>query len=131
MSIRAQPGYDPIDNRTVIPLRDIADPMEGERANFQPIPGVGTMRVQSRKLTEARAFLEGKNMKTKPYTLYADHRRGTRFPIRDFDRIWHPDACDTLANGSPDYGTALTVDSVVSYEREQVAVIECSREAGR
>ncbi len=96
-----------------------------ENETFQALGN--PIRVYSRKLGSAESYREGKQEQTVSYTLYADHRRGVEFPVREKDRIWHPKASDRNADGTPNYETALTVDSVVEYDDEGVAQIDVGR----
>lgn len=130
MALRGQPGYDPIDLRTVIPLADTSDPGEGEAPDWQPIAGMPTLEVISRKLSRGQVFREGMPVTTIAYNLYANHTRGTKFPLDENNRIWHPDDSLRLPDGSPDYRSAFDITSLVTHERDGIAQIDCQRSTG-
>jgi hypothetical protein len=126
LGLRAQPGVIPRDIVRAQPVvwEDPADPDVdlGEWvANGRPI------EVFPRKIGSAESYREGKQDQTLSYTLYADHRRGRAFPLTEKDRIWLEEAGTRRQDGTPDYSTALTVDSVILYNDERVAEIQAGR----
>jgi hypothetical protein len=130
VSLRGQPGYDPIDLRRVVPLEDVSDPGEGEAPDWQPIEDLPTLEVISRKLSRRQGWAEGLSSTTIALNLYADHRRGTKFPLTENNRIWHPDDSERYADGTPNYRTAFDITSVVTHDREGIAQIDCQRSTG-
>lgn len=131
MSLRGQPGYDPIDLRTVIPLADVSDPGEGGNADWQPLEGFESgILVISRKNTRLQSFREGLGITNISYNLYANHPRGSAFPLTENHRIWHPDDSERWNDGSLNANTAFDITSVVTYERDGIAQIDCQRETG-
>jgi hypothetical protein len=130
VSLRGQPGYDPIDLRTIVPLADVSDPGEGGNPDWQPIEGFSSLEVISRKLSRQQVFREGMPVTTIAYNLYADHRKGITFPITENHRIWHPDDSENNPDGTPNLRTAFDITSVVTYDREGIAQIACQRSTG-
>ncbi len=125
MTLLSQPGVNARDLISVQPVRRMPAVSQWENETFQALGN--SIRVYSRKLGSAESYREGKQEQTVSYTLYADHRRGVTFPVREKDRIWHPKASDRNTDGTPNYETALTVDSVVEYDDEGVCVISAGR----
>jgi hypothetical protein len=127
LNLLAQPGIQARDLLTVVPVsRQREDPGD-EDSSLVWLPAEQPMRVFSRKLTSSEAFNQGKTQLTTPYTLYADHRRGTTFPLTTRMRLWHPKASSRNPDGTPDYETALDIQSITEYDTEGVAIIEAYR----
>jgi len=126
MSLLDQPGITPRDLIRVQPVawQEGADP-DIDLGSW--VASAPTIRVYSKKLGSGQSYRDGKQDQTVSYVLYADHRRGRPFPVGEKDRIWHPEASDTHPDGTPDYGTALDVDSVVTYDKDGVGEIQCGR----
>lgn len=130
MSLRSQPGYDPWDLQRVTPLEDTSDPGEGEHPDWQPVAGLSSLEVISRKVDRRQAWREGLPRTAIAYTLYADHRRGQTFPLDENNRIWHPEGSSKLPSGAPDYRTAFDITSVVTHDRDGIAIIDIERTTG-
>lgn len=125
-ALRGEPGVVSQDIVRIQPVvwdegvdRDIDTPQWV--ANGRPI------EVISQKIGSAASFREGKPDQTLSYHLYALHTPGRTFPIGEKDRIWHPEASDRNPDGTPNYATAMEVDSVVLRNRERRAIIEAGR----
>lgn len=125
MSLLSQPGVNARDLIAVQPVRRVPAESQWENETLQATGQ--SIRVYSRKVGSAESYREGKQDQTVSYTLYAEHRRGVPFPVKEKDRIWHPKASDRNTDGTPNYETALTIDSVVEYDDEGIAVLECGR----
>ena len=114
MSLLSQPGVRVRDLVTVQPVKflRVGDPDVGT-PSWQPIGP--PLRAHTRKLGSGEAFRDGKQEQTISYRIYIDYRRNQVYPFGEKDRIWVPGASDRLANGQPNYETALEIDSMVSY----------------
>lgn len=127
MSLKSQPG---VLARDLIYIQPVKQQMVGDPdVGYQAWGPVGPMLLAySQKLGSGQSFREGKQEQTLSYRVIIEYKRGQVYPFGEKDGIWHPQASDRLSDGTPDYSTALSIDSIVSYpEPEGVSVIECGR----
>lgn len=126
MSLLSQPGVQARNLVRVQPVKMLpgADP---DVDTPVPTPVGPEIRVHSEKLTSAQSYREGKQEQTISYVLYADHRRGRSFVVGEKDMIWHPKGSERNPDGTPNYWTALEIDSVVEYDDEGVVRIDAGR----
>jgi hypothetical protein len=126
MSLRSQPGVIPRDIVKAQPIR--WDPPNDPDIELGEYVALGrTIEVFPVKIGSAESYREGKAEQTLSYTLYADHRRGVTFPLKEQDRIWLEEAGERKPDNTPDLTTAMTIDSVILHNDEGVAVLECGR----
>lgn len=125
MSLLSQPGITARDLITVQPLSSqLIDPNNDYRG-YGWLPFGPPLRVYSKKLGAGEGFRDGKTQTDVNYTLYADYRRGTTFPITEKHQIWHPEFSRRLDNGDPDYSDRLLdVQSVLVYPNEGIAELQ-------
>lgn len=126
MSLATQPGYRKKELVTIQPLALEPDPRGEEWGNIWQ-PSGATMQVINRKLGAAESFGQGKRDQTYSYILYADYKRGTTFRVNEKMQVWHPEVSHRNQDGSIDVNTGMEVDSVVTYRRDGIAVLECHR----
>ncbi len=126
MSLLSQPGItardlivcQPVSNQPLDPTNDWK--------GYAMLPLGPPLRVYSKKLGAGESFREGKGQTDVNYTLYADYRRGTVFPIKEKHSIWHPEFSLRKPDGTPDYtDRLLDVQSVVTHANDGVAVVDC------
>lgn len=126
MGIRAEPGVTPDDIVRVQPLHYVADP-RGEDWGSSWQPRGPKIEAISKQLTSGEAFIEGKKDLTVAFILWVDYIPGRPLPVDVKDRVWHPEISRKLADGTPDYATALEVTSVVPQKKSRICQIDCGR----
>jgi hypothetical protein len=126
LALRGQPG---VIARDIVRAQPITwqPPVDPDVDMGQWVASGPAIEVYPRKIGSGESYREGKQDQTLSYTLYADHRRGSTFPVGEKDRIWLAEAGQRKPDGTPDYQTALEVQSVVLYNDEGVGVIEAGR----
>jgi hypothetical protein len=94
-----------------------------------PTPVGDPIRAHSMKMPAGRAYATGRPQNSITYRLLVDYRPGDPlFPVSEYSGfIWHPEGSEVNEDGTPNYHTALTIQSIVPHKRERYATIECSR----
>lgn len=130
MSLRSQPGLEPRDLILVQPVRFVpGDDPDIDRPSLQP---VGPRReAYSEQVGAGEAYIQGKSNYTLSYTIYVDWMRGTDLGFTVQDYLWHPEASTYHQDGTPDWSTALNIDSIQTFPRDGIARIEAGRTLGQ
>lgn len=128
MSLLAEPGVSARDLIFVQPLKfeEGADP---DIDLGQWVADGPPLKVLSVELGGAESYREGKQDQSVSYTLYVSTKRGQPKPVDVRGRIWHPEASERNPDGTPNYATALSVDSAILRKgvSGMICVVECGR----
>lgn len=126
MSLPEKLGVARKDLIEVIPVASQDDPRGKNWGKvWAPLLDPPELRVFSRKIGAGEAYRDGKTETRVNFTVYADHRRTVPFPLNERHRLWHPELSKRNSDDTPNYATALEIQSVVTNNQDGVAIIDC------